>query len=295
MTQIFNLRDQQMSNDIAASQSTTQANGRLLITGAAGALGRVLREALAKELEHGQMWSHIRVSDRAPIVDVKNHEEVVICDLANRAAMESLLKDVNAVVHLGGQAVETPFEGVCESNIKGVFNLYEAARLSGCNRVVMASSNHVSGCYDQGQFVSPDMPARPDGYYGVSKLFAEGMASMYFDRYGIETVNVRLGSVIPKPEDRRGLSTWLSYPDFVRLTQAALCAKGVGCLTVYGVSANSQKWWSELGWDKIGYVPQDNAEAWRAELEKKVFPEGSMMAKKQGGIFLDLGPFGPVA
>ena len=284
-----------MSNDIAASQSTTQANGRLLITGAAGALGRVLREALAKELEHGQMWSHIRVSDRAPIVDVKNHEEVVICDLANRAAMESLLKDVNAVVHLGGQAVETPFEGVCESNIKGVFNLYEAARLSGCNRVVMASSNHVSGCYDQGQFVSPDMPARPDGYYGVSKLFAEGMASMYFDRYGIETVNVRLGSVIPKPEDRRGLSTWLSYPDFVRLTQAALCAKGVGCLTVYGVSANSHKWWSELGWDKIGYVPQDNAEAWRAELEKKVFPEGSMMAKKQGGIFLDLGPFGPVA
>jgi uronate dehydrogenase len=265
--------------------------GRLLITGAAGALGRVLREALSKENDQNKEWPHIRVSDRMSIADIHPREEDVVCDLANREAMEKLLVGVDAVVHLGGQSVEAPFEVVCESNIKGVFNLYEAARLAGCRRVVMASSNHVSGCYDQGEFISPEMMARPDGYYGVSKLFAEGMASMYFDRYGIETVNVRLGSVVAKPEDRRGLSTWLSYPDFILLMHASLRAKNVGCVTVYGVSANPTKWWSDSGWDKIGYVPLDSAEAWRAEIEHKVFPAGTMMAQKQGGLFLGLGPF----
>jgi len=280
-----------MSTQNTPSNSAVLPKGRLLVTGAAGALGRVLREALVQDVGPNREWAQLRVSDRAPLSDARPHEEVVICDLADREAMERLLVGVDAVVHLGGQSVETPFEGICEANIKGVFNLYEAARLAGCNRVVMASSNHVTGCYDQGEFVSPEMPARPDGYYGVSKLFAEGMASMYFDRYGIETVSLRLGSVIPKAEDRRGLSTWLSYPDFFRLTHASLRAKNVGNITVYGVSANPHKWWSESGWDKIGYVPQDSAEPLRAEIEHKVFPEGSMMAKKQGGLFLDLGPF----
>jgi len=280
-----------MSTQNTPSNSPVLPKGRLLVTGAAGALGRVLREALVQDVGPNREWAQLRVSDRAPLSDARPHEEVVICDLADREAMERLLVGVDAVVHLGGQSVETPFEGICEANIKGVFNLYEAARLAGCKRVVMASSNHVTGCYDQGEFVSPEMPARPDGYYGVSKLFAEGMASMYFDRFGIETVSLRLGSVIPKAEDRRGLSTWLSYPDFFRLTHASLRAKNVGNTTVYGVSANPHKWWSESGWDKIGYVPQDSAEPLRAEIEHKVFPEGSMMAKKQGGLFLDLGPF----
>ena len=280
-----------MSTDMNNLNSVSAGKGRLLITGAAGALGRVLRQAMQSELGPNKEWQHLRLSGRSPIGDLQEFEESMACDLADREAMEKLLVGVDAVVHLGGQAVESPFEGICESNIKGVFNLYEAARLAACPRIVFASSNHVTGCYDQGEQISPDMPARPDGYYGASKLFAEGLAQMYFDRYGIETVNLRLGSVIPKPEDRRGLSTWLSYPDFIRLTHASLRAKDVGCLTVYGVSANTHKWWSGMGWEKIAYVPQDNAEAYRAEIENKMFPAGSMMAQKQGGSFLGLGPF----
>jgi uronate dehydrogenase len=280
-----------MSTDMNNLNNVSAGRGRLLITGAAGALGRVLRQAMQSELGPNKEWQHLRLSGRSAIGDLQEFEESMACDLADREAMEKLLVGVDAVVHLGGQAVESPFEGICESNIKGVFNLYEAARLATCPRIVFASSNHVTGCYDQGEQISPDMPARPDGYYGASKLFAEGLAQMYFDRYGIETVNLRLGSVIPKPEDRRGLSTWLSYPDFIRLTHASLRAKDVGCLTVYGVSANTQKWWSGMGWEKIAYAPQDNAEAYRAEIENKVFPAGSMMAKKQGGSFLGIGPF----
>lgn len=280
-----------MPTEINQEMSTKSQNRRLLITGAAGALGRVLREAIQNEVNSQSEWTHLRISDCLAIQDARNHEEIVICDLANREAMEKLLEEVDAVVHLGGQSVETPFEGICEANIKGVFNLYEAARLAGCRRVVFASSNHVTGCYDQGEFLTPQMPARPDGYYGVSKLFGEGIASMYFDRYGIETVSLRLGTVVSRAEDRRSLSTWMSYPDFVRMTLAALRAKDVGCTTVYGVSANPQKWWSEDGWQKIGFVPQDNAEVWRHEVQDKVFPAETMMAQKQGGSFLGLGPF----
>jgi len=280
-----------MTAETTLQQPANGPTKRLLITGAAGALGRVLREAIQNDVGPLGEWTHVRVSDRLPIQDLRQHEESVTCDLADRAAMEKLLIGVDAVVHLGGQAVETPFEGICEANIKGVFNLYEAARLAGCMRIVLASSNHVTGCYDQGEFITPHMPARPDGYYGVSKLFAEGMASMYFDRYGIQTVCLRLGTVVTRAEDRRSLSTWMSYPDFVQMTFASLRAKDVGCTIVYGVSANPQKWWSDAGWDKIGFVPQDSAEVWRSEIQDKVFPPETMMAKKQGGSFLGLGPF----
>ncbi|MFY7917410.1 MAG: NAD-dependent epimerase/dehydratase family protein, partial [Rubrivivax sp.] len=170
----------------------------------------------------------------------------------------------SAVVHLGGVAGEGPFEPILEANVRGVYHLYEAARLAGTRRVVLASSNHVTGCYRQGERLDPCIhKPRPDGFYGVSKLFGEHMAQLYWDRCGIETVNLRLGTVTEVPQDRRALSTWLSYADFVRLVLACLRAPYVGCLTVYGVSGNAWRWWSESGWQTLGYEPQDSADPWQ--------------------------------
>ncbi|MBT9491414.1 MAG: NAD(P)-dependent oxidoreductase [Paucibacter sp.] len=258
---------------------------RLLLTGAAGVLGRLLRPRLHRVCE--QLLLHDRVSSGA----LAAHEAEQVCDLSDHAAMTQLLQGVDAVVHLGGVSMESPFEQVAASNLHGVFNLYEAARLSGCRRIVFASSNHATGCYPRGQALSASDPPRPDGYYGVSKLFGENMAQLYWDRYGLETVCLRIGTASPTPEDRRALSTWLSPDDLERLVLAALLAPGVGCLTVYGVSANSARWWSDQGWDKIGYRPQDNAEAWRSQVEGHDFDAGSPMARLQGGSFLGLGPF----
>ncbi len=258
----------------------------LLLTGAAGALGRQLRPALAAQCQR------LRLSDRQPLGDAGPHEEDRPCDLADRAGMQALLQGVEAVVHLGGVAVESPFEQIAPANLHGVFHLYEAARLAGTRRIVFASSNHVSGAYPVGQCIGPQEPPRPDGYYGVSKLFGEGMAQLYWDRYGIESVCLRIGTATPEPPDARALATWLSPGDLQRLVLAALTAPEVGCLVTYGVSANPQRWWQdEAGWARLGYVPQDSAEPWRVAIESCRFPAGSAMARLQGGSFLGLGPF----
>lgn len=277
---------------VAISTDKLADSRNLLLTGAAGVLGRVLRTPLGRLCGAGQTYATLRVSDRVALsAAVGPHEQDSPCELADRRAMESLLQGVAAVVHLGGVAVEGPFEPICEANIRGVFHLYEAARLAGTRRIVLASSNHASGCYPQGQPIGPaDLP-RPDGYYGVSKLFAEQMAQLYWDRYGIESVCLRLGTVAAEPQDRRALSTWLSFADLERLVLAALSAKDVGCLTVYGVSANPARWWSEAGWEQLGYRPQDSAEAWREQVQHLGPPADSPMARLQGGSFLGLGPF----
>lgn len=277
---------------VATSTDKLADSRNLLLTGAAGVLGRVLRTPLGRLCGAGQTYAALRLSDRVALsAAVGPHEQDNPCELADRRAMESLLQGVAAVVHLGGVAVEGPFEPICEANIRGVFHLYEAARLAGTRRIVLASSNHASGCYPQGQPIGPaDLP-RPDGYYGVSKLFAEQMAQLYWDRYGIESVCLRLGTVAAEPQDRRALSTWLSFADLERLVLAALSAKDVGCLTVYGVSANPARWWSEAGWEQLGYRPQDSAEAWREQVQHLGPPADSLMARLQGGSFLGLGPF----
>jgi len=195
------------------------------------------------------------------------------------------------VVHLGGVSVESPFEQIAPANLAGVFHLYEAARRAGTRRVVFASSNHVTGCYEQGHALTPQDPPKPDGYYGVSKLFGEGMASLYWERHGIESVCLRIGTATAEPPDRRGLSTWLSHGDLARLVAAALTAPGVGFLVTYGISDNPARWWSADGWDVLGYRPQDSAEAWREQAEPKVFPADTPMARLQGGSFLAMGPY----
>ncbi|MEJ6007696.1 NAD(P)-dependent oxidoreductase [Paucibacter sp. AS339] len=268
--------------------SSTNARGQLLLTGAAGTLGRVLREPLTQLCGPGQPYTTLRLSDLRVDATMPNLQ---CCDLADRAATEALLQEVSAVLHLGGVAMEGPFEGICDANIRGVFHLYEAARLAGTRRIVFASSNHTTGCAPQGEPVGPDSRVRPDGYYGVSKLFGEAMAQLYWDRYGIESVCLRLGSVAAQPEDRRALSTWLSHGDLWRLVRAALLAPHTECMTVYGVSANSARWWSDTGWAQLGYTPQDNAEAWRAAVQDLCPPPDTPMARLQGGSFLGLGPF----
>lgn len=190
---------------------------RLLLTGAAGGLGKVLRERLKP------FARHIRLSDianMAPAID--ESEEVVLCDLSDKQAVHRLVEGVDAILHFGGVSVERPFEEILGANISGVFHIYEAARKHGVKRVIFASSNHVIGFYKQDEPLDALSPRRPDGYYGLSKSYGEDMASFYFDRYGIETVSIRIGSSFPEPQNRRMLSTWLSYDDLTQLIECSL-------------------------------------------------------------------------
>lgn len=261
---------------------------RLLLTGAAGALGQVLRPALKPHC------STLRLSDIQPLGAAAAGEELQPARLEAADEMLGLLAGVDAVVHLGGVSVEKPWDTVLPANIIGLHNLYEAARRQGVRRIVFASSNHVTGCYGIDAFISPAAPARPDGNYGLSKLFGEGLASLYFDRWSIETVSLRIGSATPTPRDRRALSSWLSHADLLRLVLAALSARDVGALVVYGISANTARWYdAEAGWARIGYQPQDNAETWRDQvghIPVNADP-ASVTNHLQGGSFVRIGPF----
>ncbi|AUA56481.1 Cholesterol dehydrogenase [Achromobacter spanius] len=274
-----------MSRTVNPPPATTRCQ-RLLLTGAAGGLGQVLRPRLKPHT------NILRVSDVAPLAPAEDGEETMLCDLADAAAVSSLVQGVDAIVHLGGVSVERPFEDILPANIQGVYNLYEAARVHGVRRVVFASSNHVIGFYEQGQQLDADVPLRPDGYYGLSKAYGEHLSRFYFDRYGIETVCLRIGSSFPAPKDRRMLVTWLSYDDLTDLVTRALFAPDVGHLIVYGASANRDSWWRDDAAKVLGFVPKDSSERFRAQVEAQPpLPADDPAARYQGGAFVKAGPF----
>ncbi|MEO8104568.1 MAG: NAD(P)-dependent oxidoreductase [Betaproteobacteria bacterium] len=260
---------------------------RLLLTGAAGGLGKVLRERLPK------FARVLRVSDRAELGTAQAGEEVVQCDLADKAAVLRLVEGVDAVVHFGGISLEDKFEHILQSNIVGVFNLYEAVRKHGVKRVVFASSNHVTGYYKQTEKIDLDSPLRPDGLYGVSKCFGENLSRFYFDRHGIESVCLRIGSSFPIVKDRRMLSTYLSYDDLVELVRCSLFAPEAGHTVIFGASDNSLSWWDNRKAAHLGFKPKDASDAQRARVEAAGPPPGpgDPAGIFQGGAFVSAGPF----
>lgn len=260
---------------------------RLLLTGAAGGLGRVLRQRMAAHC------TVLRLSDRVPLQAEAAHEEVYTTALEDPAAMLDLLDGVDAVLHFGGISVEAAWDPILQANIVGVYNLYEAARKKGVKRIVFASSNHVVGFYKQNEVIDTLAPPRPDGLYGVSKAFGEDLSRMYFERHGIETICLRIGSATEAPENRRMLASWLSHDDLERLILAALHAVNPGHTIVFGCSDNSVRWWDNTRAAHLGYRPQDNAEPHRARIEAaQPHPDPTdPVLVYQGGAFVRLGPF----
>lgn len=270
-----------------SATETLPSLGRLLLTGAAGGLGRVLRPRLRARC------TLLRVSDLSPMDPPAAREEVVQAPLQDRAAVHALLEGIDAVVHLGGISTEQPFDAILQANIVGTYNLYEAARQHGVKRIVFASSNHVTGFYRQDEVIDANVPVRPDGYYGLSKAFGENLSRFYFDRYGIETVCLRIGSSFPEPKDRRMLATWLSYDDLERLVVASLTAPVAGHSIVFGMSDNTTTWWDNTQARHIGFRPQDSSEPFRASREaaQPTLDRSDPAVLYQGGAFVRMGPF----
>jgi len=256
---------------------------RLLITGAAGGLGRVMREKLVGQAEL------LRLSDVADMGEAKPNEELVQCDLGDLDAVMRLVEDCDGILHLGGISTEASFSKILNANIVGMYNLYEAARAHGYPRIIFASSNHTIGFYRQDKHIDAEAPTRPDGLYGVSKCFGESIASLYHDKFGQETAIVRIGSCFEEPRNHRMLSTWMSYDDFASLIECVFRAPMLGCPVIWGVSNNDSMWWDNSHARFLGWHPKDNAERFRAELEKttpRPAPD-SALAVYQGGTFVD--------
>ncbi|MER7559275.1 NAD(P)-dependent oxidoreductase [Nocardioides sp. NPDC126508] len=238
----------------------------VLITGAGGGIGRMMRTRLAREGRVLRLLDVVRPEDPAEGEAV----EIIEASVTDEAAMRAACEGVEAVIHLGGISVEAPWDGILSANIDGTRVVLEAARDAGVARVVLASSNHAVGFYDiddapEGGLAADAFP-RPDTYYGVGKVAMEALGSLFHDRYGIDVTALRIGSCFEKPWDRRSLWTWLSPDDCARLLEACLATPEPGFRVVWGISRNTRRWWSLAEGEAIGYHPQDDSEIYAAEI-----------------------------
>ncbi|MEV4012109.1 NAD(P)-dependent oxidoreductase [Nonomuraea angiospora] len=254
---------------------------RILMTGAAGKVGTLLRPRLARD------GRTLRLSDLHPI-EPGPGEEWVTADLADPAAVAEAMKGVDAVIHLGGQSREHPWADIVQANINGTQVLLEAARAEGVQQLVLMGSHHAAG-YHTRPADGSDLPdyafPRPDTFYGVSKVVMEALGSLYHDRFGMNVTVVRLGTCNEASGDTRGLATWISPDDLTRLIEAALTAPGYH--VVWGVSDNARRWWSLEEAKAIGYESRDSSEpqaaALIAELGEPDLSEP--LHNRAGGVF----------
>ncbi len=255
------------------------AHSKILLTGAAGGIGTVLRPALRENCVA------LRSTDVAAFTPEGANEETMPCDLRDFDQVRESMEGIDCVFHLGGVSVEGDWPSVRDINIDGTYNVYEAARQAGVQRVIYASSNHAAGFHRRGHRIGPDAPIRPDSRYGVSKAFGEAIARLYADKHGIGSICLRIGQFRPKPTNRRMLSLWLSYDDTARLAISCLNARDVHFEIVYGISANTRAWYDNPGAARIGYAPRDNAETYLATLPPEAYDEDRVEAAFQGGPY----------
>jgi len=256
---------------------------KILITGAAGQIGKVLRKGLKGKYR-------LRLLDLHAIEDNVEDEESLSADLTDLDALCGAMDGIHGVVHLGAVSVEDSWEQILPNNIVGTYNVFEAARRRDVRRILFASSNHAVGFYRRDQVIGTDVTVRPDSRYGVSKAFGEALASLYADKYGLETFCMRIGNVAERPIDVRRLSIWISHRDLVQLVELGLERPDLHFEIVYGVSDNTRSWWNNSNALRLGYKPQDNSEDYVDEVIAKEPPHepGDRQHVYQGGSFVNL-------
>lgn len=251
----------------------------ILLTGASGALGRQLARAL------GERGWKLRLTDIAPFPDpTPAGASFTALDLNDGVGLLRVAEGCQAILHFGGISTEHPFEIVLGPNLRGLYHVYEAARRERA-RVIFASSNHSIGFHERTETISADCAFLPDGYYGLSKAYGELMGRLYWQKHGVESVFVRIGSCFPEPRDDRMLATWLSYADLARLMVRAVLAPATECAVIWGASKNSRMtWWRDDDRARIGWAPEDSADPYDPQLAGKT--SGDPVAERyQGGTF----------
>ncbi len=251
----------------------------VLLTGASGNLGRAMAPLLA---QHG--WD-LRLSDIVPFPDkLPPGASFTRVDLTNGVDVLRVAEGCGTILHFGGISIDRPFAEILGPNLEGLYYVYEAARREKA-RVVFASSNHSVGFHERTTTLDYDCQFRPDSFYGLSKAYGELMGRLYWDKHGIENVNVRIGSCLPEPIDARMLASYLSFADLTRLMERCVTAEAVGHSVIWGASKNTRMtWWRRDHRARMGWEPEDSADGYAAQLEG-VVSGNPIQERYQGGAY----------
>ncbi len=253
---------------------------KVLLTGATGVIGTVLRERLAGRYE-------LSLLTRSP-EDFPSH----VGDIADFDAIRPAFEGIDAVIHMAATSpVDSSWEDVLNSNLIGAYNVFEAARQAGVEVMIFASSNHAIGGYemdgapelyrlDDPRVYDHTVDVRPDSLYGVSKVYGEALGRYYHDAFGMRVFNLRIGTtrdddnprspeiaqasswldITPEQRYARLRASWLSQRDCASLVEACLESPDVDWAIVYGISDNPRQFWDiSHARELLGYAPQDSA------------------------------------
>jgi nucleoside-diphosphate-sugar epimerase len=257
---------------------------RVLITGASGVIGTLMRERL------GAQYEFVSLMHRPG--DFPSH----VGDIADFDAIRPAFEGVEAVVHLAAvPKVLAPWAEIEPTNVAGTRNVYEAAKQAGVKQVIFASSNHAvaghevaigPGLYrlDDTRMLNEHVQIRPDSYYGTSKAFGEALGRQYADFDGLRVISLRIGWVLPHDDPRQANFTgesrpklneenararlraiWLSHRDCAHLIDVCLKADHIHYGIYYGISNNPRQFHdltnarAELGYNPVDSAPADLA------------------------------------
>src|SRR5256885_13047579 len=184
---------------------------KIALSGAGGNMGNILRGEL-----HKRGIDLRSAGGRKPLVPLYDGEDIMHGDLRAPAAVDRLRNGVDVLIHRAGTSVERPLPEIIENNLVGLYQVYEGARRNKVRRVIFASSNHAFGMHSVKDKLKLDAPFRPDGFYGLSKVWGEAMTRMYWAKHGIHGISMRIGTAMGKPPaEFRHLSTWFGTEDLV--------------------------------------------------------------------------------
>ena len=243
----------------------------VLVTGLSGLIGGALHKHVGTE------WN-LRGLNRSPVPGVPCHR----ADIADLAAIRPAFAGVDVVVHLAAAVgSKSPEEDILRVNVRGTYNVFEAARLAGVKRVVYASSGSTVSAIEREQpyrdlvagrlpetatwpLLTHESPVRPNGLYGCSKVWGETLARHYAQAHGMSVICVRIGHVSAedRPMEPREFSVFCSQRDIAR--GLALCVTAPPTVRFDVVFVTSKNRWGYRDLEHtravLGFEPLDAAE-----------------------------------